>query len=189
MVKDIGKAIKDLRSSKKLTLKELSDKTGLSTGYLSQLERGLTTISIDLLENVAKTLDVDLSYFILSNDTKEEVIMRGYNQEVSRIENKFIHSHLSNNIKSMQILSEIVTLLPSSDEEDIQQFPHNGEEFIYVLEGILTLFLNHQKYELYPGDSAQYNSSIIHNWANFTNKTVKILHVCTPNPFKENKDK
>ncbi|SHK10512.1 cupin domain-containing protein [Paramaledivibacter caminithermalis] len=113
--------------------------------------------------------------------------MRSYNQEVSRIENKFIHSHLSNNIKTRQILSEIVTLLPSSGEETIQEFQHTGEEFIYVLEGILTLFLNHQKYDLYPGDSAQYNSNTIHNWANFTNKIVKILHVRTPNPFKEDK--
>lgn len=188
MVTDIGKAIKDLRNAKKLTLKDLSDKTGLSTGYLSQLERGLTTIAIDSLDTLAKALGVDLSYFILSNDNREEVIIRGYNQEVSRIENKFIHSHLSNDIKNRQLLPEIITLLPSCQEEKIQEFQHNGEEFIYVLEGILTLFLNHQKYELYPEDSAQYSSSIIHNWANFTNKTVKILHVCTPNPFMENKN-
>ncbi|SHK10490.1 helix-turn-helix domain-containing protein [Paramaledivibacter caminithermalis] len=72
MVIDIGKAIKKLRISKKLTLKDLSDRTGLSTGFLSQLERGLTTIAIDSLENVANALDVDLSYFILSKDNKKE---------------------------------------------------------------------------------------------------------------------
>ena len=47
MIDDIGKKIKKLRTNKKLTLKELSERTNLSIGFLSQLERGLTTVAID----------------------------------------------------------------------------------------------------------------------------------------------
>lgn len=63
MIDDIGKKIKKLRTNKKLTLKELSEKTNLSIGFLSQLERGLTTVAIDSLTKIAKELDVSLTYF------------------------------------------------------------------------------------------------------------------------------
>lgn len=52
MIADVGKKIKELRTNKNLTLKDLSAKTNLSIGFLSQLERGLTTIAIDSLETI-----------------------------------------------------------------------------------------------------------------------------------------
>ncbi len=66
MIDDIGKKIKKLRTNKKLTLKELSERTNLSIGFLSQLERGLTTVAIDSLTKIAKELDVNLTYFFSS---------------------------------------------------------------------------------------------------------------------------
>ena len=59
---------------------------------------------------------------------------------------------------------------------------HTGEEFIYVLEGVLTLVLDGERQELCPGDSAHYPSSLPHNWGNLTNKCVRFLVVSHPNP-------
>lgn len=70
---DIGTKIKKYRKDKKYTLKMLSEQTGLSIGFLSQLERGMTTIAIDSLANVARVLGVELADFFES-DTKQEVI-------------------------------------------------------------------------------------------------------------------
>ncbi|MFD3158533.1 helix-turn-helix domain-containing protein [Haloimpatiens sp. FM7330] len=185
MAVDIGRKIKELRMSKNLTLKELSEKVNLSIGFLSQLERGLTNVAVDSLEKIADALSVELTYFFSIPKSSNESILRSYEQEIFQVTNsKFINYHLTNDIENKTILPRLVQILPSSSDEEINNYQHEGEEFVYVLEGILTLFLDNQKYELYPGDSAHIESNIAHNWANYTNKIVKLLSVNTPNPFK-----
>ena len=82
-------------------------------------------------------------------------------------------------------MPRLIELLPINCEEDISPYAHEGEEFVYVLEGTLTLFLNNEQFELFPGDSAHYSSNIVHNWANYTNKLVRLIVASAPNPFKE----
>lgn len=186
MIEDVGRKIKELRVSKNLTLKDLSAATNLSIGFLSQLERGLTTIAIDSLSNIAKALEVNLSYFLEGPKHKKNFVLRSYEKEVFQVEsNQFIHYHLTNDVKNKNLLPRLIEILPTKNTEDVTSYQHQGEEFVYVLEGILTLFINNEQQELYPGDSAHYSSDIIHNWANHTSKTVKILTVHTPNMFKE----
>jgi len=186
MTEDVGKKIKDLRNSMNLTLKDLSAATNLSIGFLSQLERGMTTVAIDSLSNIAKVLQVNLSYFIEETKHNKKNILRSYEKEVFRVENnQFIHYHLTNDNSDKKLLPRLIEILPCKTIEEVTTYQHEGEEFIYVLEGILTLFINNEQQELYPGDSAHYNSNVVHNWANYTNKIVKILTVHTPNMFTE----
>lgn len=186
MTENVGKKIKDLRTSQNLTLKDLSAKTNLSIGFLSQLERGLTTIAIDSLDIIAKALQVNLSFFLEETKNNKKTILRSYEKEVFQVENnQFIHYHLTNDIHSKSMLPRLIEILPTSSNEEVAVYQHAGEEFVYVLEGILTLCINNEQFELFPGDSAHYNSNVVHNWANNTNKAVKILTVHTPNIFKE----
>ncbi|HEY3425620.1 MAG TPA: XRE family transcriptional regulator [Negativicutes bacterium] len=185
MNKDIGNKIKQLRTNKKITLKELSELTNLSTGFLSQLERGLTSIATDSLANIANVFDVELSYFFSNLKKTRNHIVRSYEKEVFQIENsRFIHYHLAHNLQEKSMLPRMIDLLPINSDEDISEYPHEGEEFIHVLEGTLTLFINHEQHELFPGDSAHYSSTVIHNWANYTNKIVRLLVISNPNPFQ-----
>ncbi|MBS6025370.1 MAG: cupin domain-containing protein [Paeniclostridium sordellii] len=187
MNEHIGAKIKYLRTQRKMTLKDLSEKTNLSIGFLSQLERGLTSIATDTLGTIADVFEVELSYFFLKPRTKKKPIIRSYEKEVFNIcTSGCIQYNLSNNLKEKIMLPRLVDILPNNTEEDIQPYMHDGEEFLYVLEGTLTLFLDGEEHELYPGDSIHYNSSHNHNWANYTNKMVRILVVATPNPFNDN---
>ncbi|WPC39675.1 XRE family transcriptional regulator [Clostridium sp. JS66] len=186
MTEDVGKKIKELRTNKNLTLKELSTKTNLSIGFLSQLERGLTAVAIDSLNNIAKALDVNLAYFINEANHNKKIILRSYEKEVFQVENnQFIHYHLTNDIENKNLLPRLIEILPTSSKEPLTSYQHEGEEFVYVLEGILTLLINNEQQELFPGDSAHYDSNLVHNWANYTSKTVKLLTVHTPNMFKK----
>ena len=186
MNKDIGKKVKELRLQRKMTLKDLSELTILSTGFLSQLERGLTNIATDSLQKIAETLGVDLSTFFANPVRNRNCVLRSYEKEVFQVVNsKFIHYHLTNSSPDKNLLPRMIELLPINCDEDISQYAHEGEEFVYVIEGTLTLFLNNEQVELFPGDSAHYNSSMIHNWANYTSKMVRLLVVSSPNPFKE----
>ena len=186
MQQGIGENIKALRLGNKMTLKDLSEATGLSIGFLSQVERGLTALAITSLEKIASALEVDLSYFFPMKSKSDSEIMKSYEREVFQVENnQFIHYHLSNQLENMDILPKLVEILPMSEDKDIPTHQHDGEEFVFVLEGVFTLILNNERRDLYPGDSAHFSSSTIHNWANFTNKTVKVLVVHTPNGFKK----
>lgn len=185
---DIGSKIKELRNSRKMTLKELSEKSELSVGFLSQLERGLTTIAIDSLENIAEILGVHLSYFFDVPHKENKKVLRSYERQVLSIqEGGFIAYSLCPDLEDKSFIPKLVEVLPHKNEERIALYKHSGEEFIYILEGILTMYIENDIYELYPGDSVHMDSDIIHNWQNNTNKVVKILSVNSPNYLKGDK--
>jgi len=185
---DIGTKIKKYRKDKKYTLKMLSEQTGLSIGFLSQLERGMTTIAIDSLANVARVLGVELADFFES-DTKAgtDPVTHGYDMPMTQIGPEIIQYTLSNNVEDFVLFPRLFYLLPFGEEPESEPEPykHEGEEFIYVLEGILALELEGKHYTLYPGDSIQFSSKTRHNWKNQTSKITKILMVNTPNPMEK----
>lgn len=186
MIADIGEKIKELRVNKGMTLKDLGEATNLSTGFLSQLERGLTTIAVDILQKIATVLGVEITYFIRDSNKNKSHIIRSYEQEVHEVINsQFIHYHLSNNLNDKSMLPRMIEILPMNKIESINGYSHSGEEFVYVLEGILTLVMDEREDILYPGDSAHYSSHTIHNWSNETNKKTKILVVGTPNNYNQ----
>lgn len=186
MANEVGKKIKHLRSTKHMTLKELSEKTNLSIGFLSQVERGLTTLAIASLESIAEALDVDLSYFFSLTKKSGKRVMRSYEKEIFRIENdQYIDYHLSRQLHDMDMLPRFQEILPSKPDSEITSYQHPGEEFIYVLEGVLTVMIDNQQYDMYPGDSMHFKSNAVHNWTNYSNKVVRILTVNTPNNFKQ----
>ena len=191
MLTGIGATIKQLRTSKGMTLKDLSELTGLSIGYLSQLERGLNSVAVDSLAKIAEALSVTLHYFISQIDGKKDdgIVVKSYEREIFFAENSnYIQYHLSANRSSKALLPRFVEILPSAKDNELISYPHEGEEFIYILEGILTLHFNHRKYDLHPGDSAHYSSEAKHAWGNYTNKMVKIICVHSPNPFRAGGD-
>ena len=181
---DIGSKVKKLRNSKKMTLKELSEKTKLSIGFLSQMERGITAVATDSLSEIAEALGVDLSYFFTNPRRSKKYVMRSYEKEVFQLQDAgFIMYQLTNEIGDKDMLPRLIELLPNNSDEPIDTYPHEGEEFIYILEGILTLLIDGEHYDLFPGDSAHYKSDIPHNWKNNTNKMVKFLEVNVPAYF------
>lgn len=184
----IGQRAKNLRKTKNITLKDLSEKTNLSVGYLSQFERGINTIAIDSLSKIANVYGVELSYFFPDTEstTHTSVVLKSYEQTIlDVIGNEYIVKLLTNRVQNFNMYPRIIEILPQLQLEKIQTYGHKGEEFIYVLEGILTLIINEEKHLLYPGDSAHYPSTDIHNWMNETNRIVKFLCVSTPNPFSK----
>ncbi|HCJ58179.1 HTH-type transcriptional regulator PuuR [bioreactor metagenome] len=186
MKEEIGQKINQIRNEKNMTLKDLSEKTDLSVGFLSQVERGLTSIAILSLKNIAEALEVDLSVFFSPPKKGRPIVLKSYEQEYFQHDKvSFIYSKLSGEIPDRNLEMMMVTLLPCDEEGSPAKAPHEGEEFIYVLEGILTLYYKDEEYVLYPGDSAHYEATEPHTWRNRTNKLVKLLSVNTPRIFNE----
>ncbi len=186
MLGQLGKRIKEQRQKKEMTLKNLADATGLSTGFISQLERGLTTISVDSLQKISVALDVNLNYFFNTSPKHEAPILKKHQQQVISVEeDRFIYYQMSSDYTDKGLFPRMIELMPQRVPEKIDPFSHEGEEFIYVVEGILTIVLDGQTRDLYPGDTAHFLSKMPHNWYNSTQNTVRILAVSTPNPLAE----
>lgn len=184
---NIGLQIKSLRKSYGMTLKQLSEETDLSIGFLSQLERGLSTVAVDSLSRIANALKVDLSYFFTNNNAMDEdPILRSYKQNNIEVNPQIIESILSNEPSEYAFLARIFLLLPHEKQikkQIMETYTHEGDELIYILEGILTLILGGKEYAMYPGDSVQLHSKQPHNWENRTNQAVKFLQINCPNPY------
>lgn len=177
----LGLKIKQRRTAQKMTLKTLSNKTNLSISYLSQVERGQTSIAIASLSRVAEALGEDVSYFIEAPLKYVDYITRNYEQEIVRgEESRYYYNQLGHEMDDRKLGPMIINIMPSGEGDDIPVHTHHGEEFIYVLEGILTVRLGGEKYVLDPGDSIHDKSHIPHKWANYTSKLVKIISVSTP---------
>ena len=183
----IGARIKALRTEKRYTLKALSDMTGLSVGFLSQTERGISSIAVDSLSKVASCLEVPLSTFFSDQmqDTSDPVV-HGFSAHRSMVGPQIIECVLSQNMMDFDFLPKLFQLMPYSDMDGLkpEMCIHSGEEFVYVLTGIVTLWLEDARYTLYPGDSIQIHSNQPQNWANNTNKAAELLSINYPNPFR-----
>ena len=183
----IGAKVKALRTGKNYTLKQLSEETGLSVGFLSQMERGISSIAIDSLAKIADTLNVPLTNFFDGNaPASKDPVVHSFNLQCTKSTSEIIQYMLSNNTAEYDMLPRLFHLMPLIDGDDAQvvMLTHIGEEFIYILEGIVTVYLGEREYTLYPGDSIQIHSNERHNWLNRTNKVAKLLSINTPNPFK-----
>ncbi len=182
---EIGKKIKDTRKAKGMTLKQLGEISGFSISFLSQLERGQTSITINSLKNIAAALDVELVNFFHITEKHDNIIFRSYELKGFRLNSSdFIYYSLSNDTIDRIIDPILVEILPA-ERQNIRPLSHNGEEFVYVLEGTLTVFMEDREHTLYPGDSLHMMSTVPHEWANLTNKPVKIISVNTPSVLKK----
>lgn len=181
----IGVRIKTLRTEKHYTLKALSDMTGLSVGFLSQTERGISSIAVDSLAKVAACLEVPLSTFFADQepDTSDPVV-HSFSARRTMVGPQIFESVLSHDMMDFNFLPKMFLLMPFGDPEmKPEMCIHSGEEFVYVLSGTVTLWLEDRRYTLYPGDSIQIHSNQPHNWANNTNKTAELLSINYPNPL------
>lgn len=184
---ELGQRIRSIRLELKLSLKEISEKTGLSIGFLSMVERGLTSVAIVSLKKIADALNHDMFDLFQTplqqkqhKKNQTHIINRSYEQRMNYQNGRYIYFTLSDNAPDHIIDPMLIVLLPGEGRENVIQFSHTGEEFAYVLEGILSFFLNDQEYELYPGDSFLGPCDPPHNFVNLTNNIVRVLFVLTP---------
>ena len=187
--KYIGISVNKLRKNAGMTLKELSEKTGLSQGFLSKFERGQTTIAVDSLLQIAAALGTSIDQLLAQKGTDEppnaaHIIHRSYENSVLYMENSFINYQITNGFLGMDVFPKLTVLLPTPTANQNPLFSHTGQEFVFVLEGVLTLQIESHTYELYPGDTAHFKSNIKHNWWNNTNRNTTILTIHTPNVFE-----
>jgi transcriptional regulator with XRE-family HTH domain len=176
MEKTIGEKIKAARKNKKMTLKEISEKTQLSISFISQVERAKSSVTLESLKKISEALGLNPSYFFSNQDGESKAtIKRDILNSNNIAQNSFIYKDLSGNLHNQLFSPILVTLNPGDNRG--KPFSHKGQEFIYVLEGKLSILLDQEEYNLEPGDCIHFDATHLHYWFNRTLDVVKFLCV------------
>lgn len=180
----IGQTIRELRLERRLTLEEVAERSGCSAGFLSQLERNRAAPSISMLYCIAQALGVSITHFFpeVINPTK---VVRAEERETFRFEGSPItYSVLSTQFPDRVMGSLLVTIEPNDGSLPADEYrSHPGEEFCYVLEGTLRIWIEDKCYDLLPGDSIHYMATAKHRWDNPGRKPVAAISLITPPVF------
>ena len=180
----VGSKIKGIRESKNLTIEEISERSGLSVEQINSIENDQNLPSLGPLIKVARALGVRLGTFMDDNDALGPVVTRAKDREAdSSISfsngavdaRKHMEYHPLAQQKAGRHMEPFIIDINPSDDLDYQLSQHEGEEFIYVMEGELEVDYGKEKYSLLPGDSIYYDSIVKHHVHSAPGKSAKIL--------------
>ena len=148
---DIGQKLKELRVLKNLTQEELADRAELSKGFISQLERNLTSPSIATLTDILQCLGTSLNEFF--TEEPEEQIVFGSEDFFEKID-----SDLKNKIEwiipnAQKNIMEPIFLTLEKGGSTYPDTPHEGEEFGSVLQGSIMIHLGNKSYRAKKGEA------------------------------------
>ncbi|MDM5196741.1 XRE family transcriptional regulator [Fictibacillus enclensis] len=178
MEEEISKRIKELRLERKLTLKELSEKTGLSISFLSQVERASSSIAITSLKKIADAVEVPISSFF-EDYANKNYIVKADEQKPFRIEGSgVIYTRLGGEFAGRTVEPLLLILPPGQPNE--KAVNHPGEEFYYVIEGMVHFEVDGKEYTVKSGDSIHFPSTTTHYMTNPYNLNAKVLCFVTP---------
>jgi|LGVF01.2.fsa_nt_gb transcriptional regulator with XRE-family HTH domain len=179
---DISKKVKELRKSKELSIATLSKLSGVSTGLISQIERGLVVPSVVNLWKLAKALDTSVGFFFDEGLKEDDLVVRKDNRKRIVInKSKGIYELLSPDL-NRKIEHLLITIKPG-DETNPELITHVGEECGYVIKGTLTIRINEEEYILNEGDSIYFSSEFPHKYFNNSDEECVSIWAMTPPSF------
>ncbi len=175
----LGDKIKELRLGCDLTQEELANRCELTKGYISQLENDLTSPSIATLIDILSALGTTLKEFF--QEEEEEKIVFSENDFIEKKQEGIISSWLVPNAQKNMMEAMIIEL--DKNFSTVEDVPHEGEEFGFVIEGEIVIHLGKKKYVAKKGDSFYYTADKSHYVINVKNQKAKFLWISTPPTF------
>lgn len=172
----IGPLIRSLRKRMGLTLQGLSDRAGVSVGHLSQIERGNSAPTLATLAQIAQAFDVGLEYFVTTPKPSDCLTRADERPRFSLSDDGVKYETLGAVFPGAELSSYILHCPPGFTSEVAQ---HEGEEFLYILEGEIEQTLGDEVMTLRAGDSMHFQGSTPHLWRNITSAPARILWLGT----------
>ena len=176
---NIGVRLRLVRTSRGLSLAQVAEAVGISVGFLSAIERSSMNASVSTLRNLAKFYKLNIldlfdqsgarQYLVRPSERRQLDASDGVRMELLAWGNPVMEPHLFH----------VAPGAGSGDEE----YSHEGEEFLFVITGVLNLVVDGKEYRLQKGDSFYFESTTPHRWSNLGSKEAVVLWVNTPPTF------
>lgn len=178
---NIGEKIKRLRVKKSLTQEELADRCELTKGFISQVERDLTSPSIATLVDILEGLGTNLKDFFNEKIEEKIVFEKEDAFESENEELKYTLKWIIPNAQKNSMEPILIDLEPGGRSKE--DFPHEGEEFGYVLQGSICLHLGSETFKVRKGESFYYKANANHYISNPGKTKASVIWVSTPPNF------
>jgi DNA-binding transcriptional MerR regulator/mannose-6-phosphate isomerase-like protein (cupin superfamily) len=174
----LGSLLRRVRGERELSLQQAASAIGISTGFLSALERSQMSASVGTLRKLAHFYKINVldlfqpsqtnPYLVRPKDRKKLGAGPGVQMELLAWGNTTMEPH-------------IFRIAPGAGSGSA--YSHNGEEFLHVLQGQLEISIAGQKYTLTPGDSLYFDSGTPHEWHNPGKRQTVVMWINTPPTF------
>lgn len=179
---NVGERVRQVRDKQGLSLEDVSQRTDIDVSMLSQIEEGAVAPPLGTIIKLAKALEMRMGYFISGEQDMPYTIVRHRDRKVvSRYDSKkakyygYEYESLAPHKKDRHMEPFLVSLEAAETEEE--RSTHDGQEFIFVLQGQMEVRLGEEVHILDPGDAIYYDSTIPHLVKTHGKKTTKILAV------------
>lgn len=180
---NIGSKIRKLRRAKKLTLQEVANETGFSTALISQLENNKISPPIATLSKIAHFFEIRIGHFFSESEEEcpFEVLRCNERTRIPRVVSKdgsvhgYFYESLSVHKKNRKMDPFLLTLNEKVTNTDT--YSHNGEEFLFILNGEAELLLDGRRIVLGEGDSVYFDANLKHRLLSTSADEVKVMVV------------
>lgn len=182
--KTVGGKIKQIREMKKVSLEELAERSGIELSMIQKIEQERNIPSLAPLIKIARALGVRLGTFLDDSDSYGPVVVRsGQYQKGVRFTSQSSETREHLNFFSLAFdkagrnMEPFIVDIEPGLQSDYMLSSHEGEEFIYVLEGEIEINYGKETFTLAKGDSIYLDSIVLHNVHAANNSPAKILAV------------
>jgi transcriptional regulator with XRE-family HTH domain len=173
----IGKKIKAMRLTSDLTQEELANRSGLSKGFISQLENDQTSVQIDTLADILEALGTTIAEFFTENGEQRAVFRPSERVSVDGTGATSLELLVPGSTN--KVMDPILVRLEAG-ESLAKQAPHPGEQFGFVTQGTVTLRLGKKKHRVPKGHCFYFESDCEHQFENRSDRTAELLWITTP---------
>ncbi len=178
----LGRTLQKARKEQSLTVGTLSQRAKVSSGLISQLERGHGNPSFLTLSRLAQALRVPLGHFLQgTSDPSQMVVRADRRKKLVLPEDHLVYELLTPGLGGM--LEVLRTQVPAGWTNRESPFSHSGEECVHLLEGSLEVTVGTDFFVLGEGDSITYDPSVPHWWHNTSTRDAVIIGSVTPPSF------
>jgi transcriptional regulator with XRE-family HTH domain len=180
----VGSKIKSIRESKSITLEQVAERSGLTVEQIERIEANTNLPSLAPLIKIARVLGVRLGTFLDDSENLGPVVCRkeeqpqgiSFSSETAGSHNYLNFFSLAQS-KTGRHMEPFLIDIDSASKEGYQLSRHEGEEFLYVLEGVVEISYGKDKYVINAGESIYYDSIVDHNVHAANESKAKILAV------------
>lgn len=182
----VGSKIKSIRETQKLSLEEIAERSGLSKDQIIAIENNENLPSLGPLIKIARALGVRLGTFMDDNDAIGPVVCRAKDREAETSisfsngttdARKHMEYHPLAKQKAGRHMEPFIVDIQPCEEKKFISSAHEGEEFIFVMQGEIEIDYGKEKYTLKEGDSIYYDSIVKHHIHGAEGKAAKIMAV------------
>ena len=161
----LGQALRQRRKALGKTMKQVAQEAGLSEGFISQIERGLSTPSLISLYNVANTLGISIEAFLPQNpQPAHSMVSRASERQGCSIDaEERVYQILQRGFPDAR-LNSCITHMPPGYVSELTR--HEGEDFLYLIEGEMLYEVGGREYRLRAGDTLHFPASLPHRARN-----------------------